>query len=80
MSEMRTAHSQVGLQKFLASMDDKWGVVDTASLSASVLPWGKVTQQCPGQVLLGLLADFDLQAEYCLSAPIHIRVLIVDNA
>lgn len=38
MSEMRTAHSQVGLQKFLASMDDKWEDVDTASLSASVLP------------------------------------------
>lgn len=38
VSEMRTAHSQVGLQKFLASMDDKWEDVDTASLSASVLP------------------------------------------
>lgn len=56
---MRTAHSQagfpctsqVGLLKFLASMNDESGDVDTAGLSASVLRLGEGTRQRPGQAL-----------------------------
>ena len=41
---------------------------------------GEGNSAVPRPGSLGFLADFDLLAEHCLLAPIHIRVLIVDNA
>ena len=41
---------------------------------------GEGNSAVPRPGSLGLLADSDLLVEHCLLAPIHIRVLMADNA